>query len=168
MEKRYCIGGRAFVQRPIVLGQLRLLLAALDGMTFDGASPLGALRSLGEKLPAVLSILLVEEDLGVREAMERLQERAERIGWEASPEVCLEAVEDFFACNPVSSVSERLGEIMERAAGQTTKALKPPFSSSAEETSAGETGSSGERKPGSPSPGSGCTNAKEETQPAGD
>ncbi|MCE5243398.1 MAG: hypothetical protein ABFD98_11715 [Syntrophobacteraceae bacterium] len=168
MEKRYCIGGRAFVQRPIVLGQLRLLLAALDGMTFDSASPLGVLRSLGEKLPAVLSILLVEEDLGVREAMERQEERAERIGWEASPEVCLEAVEDFFACNPVSSVSERLGKILEQVAGETPEASKPPFSSSAEETSARETGFSGERKPGWPSSGSGCTSAKEETQPTGD
>ena len=155
MDKKYLIGETTFIQRPIVLGQLKLLLAALEGVSLHGSTALEVLQSLGGKLPAVLSTILVEEGSGVREAMDRLEERAERIEWHATPEICLEVVEDFFACNPVSSVSEKLGSMLDRMADPSTS--NPPFSSSAEATSPNGTVSYGAPKQRLPSDGSNST-----------
>lgn len=167
MEKKYCIGDSIYVQKPIVLGQLKRLLSVLDGISLSGVTPLATLQSVGEKLPSALAILLMADGVGVREAMEGVEERADRIEWHASPEVCLEVVEDFFAFNPVSSVSERLGAMLEKFAAQAvmnTETSKPSCSSSAGATCPKETGSSGESRHGSPSSGSGFTIEKGETE----
>ncbi len=109
MEKNYRIGDRTYVQRPIVLGQLRMLLPLLEGVRITGGTPLELAGMLGsEKLGTALAVVLVEEGLSVVDAMKSIEARAEEIGYAVTPEQALEAVEDFFACNRVSSLLERL------------------------------------------------------------
>lgn len=157
MEKRYEIGGAAYVQRPLVLGQVRQLLEVLDGVRFaPDADPFALVAALGDRLALALAVVLTPEGQSPRG--KDLPALADELEFAIAPEQVLEVVEDFFGCNPMASLVERLtGAAATVAAGlrATAPALgsKTSASCSAPETSAGESACSGATPPPSASPG---------------
>jgi hypothetical protein len=129
MEKEYRIGGKTYVQKPVVLGQVRLLAPIVSGMTIaSDATAAGLATALGERLPEALAIVLVEDGANVREAMKDSNrvERASEIEWAIDPETVMEVASDFFECNPASSLSGKITGMSSKLKGwlDTEKATK--------------------------------------------
>jgi len=144
MAFTYKIDGTIFVQMPLVLGQLRQLLAVLKNVEIPAvADALGLIQAVGDRLPEALAVVLTERGQSPRD--KDLAALADRLAFSVTPETTLQVVEDFFDCNPVSSLLERLAGVMANATrnlapiGSTTLS-----SSSPQETSPGETRSSGD------------------------
>lgn len=156
MEKRYEIGGATYVQRPVVLGQLRELAPLVSGMAAEmEPSATGILAAIGGKVPEALAVVLVEDGANLREAMEeeRRKERAATLEWVVDPETAFEVIADFFECNPTSSLSEKLGNLTKRLTS-LTETSKPPSSPLPEETFPAGMKSCGESLSPSPTDGS--------------
>lgn len=117
-QKKYEIGGTVYVQRPLVLGQIRQLSDVLSGMTISGdATPASVILAVAERLPMALAVVLTPE--GVTLPDKDLKALAEKIEFEISAEQVVEVVEDFFDCNPVASVLQKLAGAMGTVAGRT-------------------------------------------------
>jgi hypothetical protein len=146
-QKKYEIGGTVYVQRPLVLGQIRQLSDVLGGVTLPGdATPAGVLLAVSERLPMALAVVLTPEGVSLRS--KELKALAEEIEFSISSEQIVEVVEDFFDCNPVASVLQKLAGAMGAVAGKTiptagagSTILSAP---SPEEISPGETKSCGD------------------------
>jgi hypothetical protein len=110
MKKRYQIGERSYVQRPLVLGQLQQLLPFLGSVKVKRGeiSDLMGMFSNGNRISAALAVVLIDEGITVREALDRVEERAVEIHYSITADQILEVLEDFFVCNRSSSVLERL------------------------------------------------------------
>jgi hypothetical protein len=169
--KTYTIGGTRYVQRSIVLGQLRLLMPVLAGIEIQTGSSAELISVIGGRLPEALAVVLAEEGEALREAMhpERLEERAGALAWSMTPDAALEVAEDFFVFNRVSSVGERIAAAVEalrrnmrEETGSSTRSSSFP-----EATSPEETGSCGPRPPEPPSSGSESGSANEQTRSGG-
>ena len=157
-SKIYEIGGRRYVQRPIVLGQLNILLPEISGIAIDAEMDVVVLiRELGERLPAVLAAVLVEEsEKDVRVAMQPgvREARAEDLAWSVDAQAALEVVTDFFDVNPISSIGAKIrGAIANVSANLPKTASNRSCSTSPGETSQSGSSSSGEPGQKTPSPG---------------
>lgn len=148
--KRYEIGGKTYCQRKLVLGQVRQLLREIGGISFAGVSLdfAGLLALLGDRLPRALAVVLTEEGRPLQD--KDLDALAREIEYAIDLEQALQVVDDFFACNPVSSVLQRMsalvGALEIQATGTTTGSGSSPASSPAG-TSSGGTPSSGDTPP---------------------
>lgn len=148
---KYEIGGKTYIQRPLVLGQIRQLIGQLGGLKiYPGSGGVGIIFGLGEKLPSLLAVALTEEGKSPKE--KNVEEMAKEIEFEIDPETAIKVVEDFFVCNPTSSILERIGKL--RKLIKTKTGSKSSSSSSPEETSSKETPSSGDILPENASPSS--------------
>jgi hypothetical protein len=164
VEKTYELGTTTYVQRPLVLGQIRQLLEQLEGLTFDAAAgPAVLVATLGDRLPLCLAVVLTPEGASPRE--KDLVALADEIEFAIAPEQVLEVVEDFFDCNPLASLLERAAGMLRSLTARVGVEVKPAAtagapgsttssSSSPAATSPGETGSSGASPSPSASPGS--------------
>ena len=68
--KKYQIGGKTYIQRKLVLGQVRQLIEHLDGISFPADLNFdfsGLIAVLGGKLPIALAICLTEEGKSPRD-----------------------------------------------------------------------------------------------------
>lgn len=160
--KTYEIGGQKYIQGPVALGQINLLLPLLAGIEIGpDTDAVQLVVSLGGKLPLGLAVVLVEEGANLREAMqpEALRKRAEHLEWALTVDAALEAATDFFEVNRVSSIGVRIGEtvsgIQAKLAGTSSTMSS---STHAPETSPSGNTSSGQspREPSSP----GCESEK--------
>jgi len=149
-QKEYSIGGRVFIHRPLVIGQMRDFLICASGFRY--AQKMDAISFIGlnaDKIPRGLAVILVEKGAEIRDRdLDALQKfMAENV----SPLTTLEVVEDFFGWNDFPSLLEKAKTLKEKM-----KAIWPgsttPSPSSAEETSPGETQSSGDTPSGNVSP----------------
>jgi hypothetical protein len=156
-SKQYDFGGKVYEQRPIVLGQLRLLIPIISTLDLQQgeSAVVDLVRALGDNLHRVMAIVLIEPSLRVREAMQQLDERQAELEWSMHPESCIEVLEDFFECNRVSSLFEKIKEATSKAMAQGKKktSLNAPPSVLPVETSAEETPFYGEDPQRSPSNG---------------
>jgi hypothetical protein len=169
--KTYEIGEARYVQRPIVLGQLRLLMPVLTGIEIKTGFAVELISVIGGRLSEALAVVLAEEGEVLREAMrpEKLEKRSEELAWALTPEAALEVAEDFFVFNRVSSVGERIATAMEalrrnmsEGTGSNTRSSFCPEAILREETS-----SSGAPPPESPLNGLESGSAREETNCGG-
>ena len=108
---RYEINEKKYTQKKLVLGQIGALAQLLASARFMGADPLSLISSLGELLPQALAIVLVPD--GMHPADKDLL-AMERDLYEAEPETALQVVEDFFDCNPLPSLLEKIAGLMEK------------------------------------------------------
>jgi hypothetical protein len=156
-EKTYEIAGRKYVQRPIVLGQLRLLAPVLAGIEVKSRSAAELISVIGAKLADALAVVLVEEGARIEEAMEpeNLEKRSGVLEWSLTPETAIEVAEDFFGMNRVSSTGERIAAALETLMPERTQTTgsNPSSSGCARETSPSASESSGACLPESPSIG---------------
>ena len=142
-EYRYEIGGKVYVQRTLVLGQVRQLTGLLQELRiepekFDAA---GLLALLGERLPEALAIVLTEEGKSPRD--KDLKALAEELEFSIDAETVVKVIEDFFSCNPAASLFDRLAGVVRKVNPQAATGSKTPASSSQAETSPAGTPSSG-------------------------
>ncbi len=164
--RKYQIGDKTYLQRPVVMGQLGLLLPLLESIQISetGLQAGNVLAALGRNLTRALAIVLIEEGKSVRDAMSDLDARTEEIQWAMSPEMALEVIEDFFDCNPISSIAQKITgaveRIRERAQSQAeNRSSSDGCSSSPVEISPGKTPFSGNAEPKTGSDG--CDSSSE-------
>ncbi len=148
----YEIGGKVYVQRPLVLGQVRQLMGLLREIKIPaGAGAAEVIALLDEKLPEALAVVLTEKGKNPKD--KDIQALAEALEFEITPEVALKVVEDFFSCNPIASVLQRLTQIVETVKERLrVTGLKNSSASLREATSPGERRSSGDTPSGSANP----------------
>jgi len=153
----YKIGNKKYVQRRLVMGQVDQLLDALEGIKLSGSvNPLDIQKALGDKIYLALAIVLVEEGKSPKRDIDELRELASEIQWAILPEQEIEVIENFFDCNPIVSILERLPEIAKGLimglSGLLGIVSATQSSSLPKGTSAEETPSSGVSRSGSASP----------------
>jgi hypothetical protein len=156
---KYEIGGTAYVQRPLVLGQVLLLAGLLKHLPIVQDMGVQAIiASLGLKLPDALAIVLIPQD---GKAIDKIDddkrfELATEISFSIDPETVAKVIEDFFDCNPIASLLERFAGMTEKLSGKIKTMKEPgsskPSSSSPAEISPREMGSFGDTPSRSASP----------------
>jgi len=140
---KYEIGGKKYTQNPLVLGQVGQLMRIVEGMVIpSGVDTLGLISALGDKLPLAIAIVLTPEGVTLKD--KDIHALASELEFEMPPEMAIQVIEDFFTCNPIQSLLERIGSMAGKIAGKIqTTGSKPSSASSAEETLQSETASSG-------------------------
>lgn len=142
-QKKYEIGGTVYVQRPLVLGQIKQILEATDGMTFHaGLTPLAIIDALADRLPLALAVVLTPEGQPVKG--KNLPSLADELENTIELATAIQVVEDFFTCNPTAAVFEKLAGMVKRirasmATGSGNSSVPSPT-----ETSPSGTQSSGD------------------------
>jgi hypothetical protein len=142
----YTINGTLYTQSALVLGQWRQLLNILK----DVAVPADASASqlaviLGDRLPAAFAVVLNPEGVSLRD--KNLPAVADDLEFSLSTETAIQVIEDFFVCNPLSSLLKRIGGVAGKLTPPLEAAATPLTglsSSSAEGISPSGTASSGE------------------------
>ena len=140
----YEIGGKLYIQKPLVLGQIRQLMNLLQGVVIpSNVDTLGIIAALGDRLPKAIAIAITPAGMVVKD--KDIDTLASEVEFELSTEAVVQVIEDFFSCNPIASLLERLGGVAEKITSQMDKTgLKKSASSSPEEISPKETISSGD------------------------
>lgn len=110
---RYLIGDKTYIQKPLVLGQWRQLLDLFKDLQIPHEFDVCKIMSvLGDKLSHALAIVLVEEGKSIRDR--DIAAIASQIEFEISPESIFQIIEDFFACNPMPLLLNRLSGMMQK------------------------------------------------------
>lgn len=183
MSYRYEFGGKTWVQRPLVLGQIQQLLTVIRGLQLPiGSGVLELVEALGDRLPVALAIVLVEdgrstqERFGIRISLEggalvpewhqdpcRMGEIATEIFATIDTETIIRVVSDFLSCNPISGLLGQLTGMMTMAAEMVAQTRETgstgSSASSPEGISPDATASSGDTRPENANPISAAVNA---------
>lgn len=109
----YKIGGRVYVQRPLVLLQIEQLVEFVNPEMFKGyqvTNAVGIVRCLGDKLAQILAIVLTPREVTVED--KDLAASAAHLRSHVDIETAVKVVTDFLSCNPINSVFDRLTGIM--------------------------------------------------------
>ena len=141
----YTINGTLYTQSALVLGQWRQLLNILKDVAVPADASAGQLAViLGDRLPAAFAVVLNPAGVSLRD--KDLRAVADDLEFALSTETAIQVIEDFFVCNPLSSLLERIGGVAGNLAPAETGTtpLTGLWSSSAGGTSPSGTASSGE------------------------
>lgn len=159
--KTYTLAGSTYEQRELVLGQWRQLQALLTDLQIPTGPSLmhrlaAGLEHAG-RLDRALAIILVE--VGKSPQHKDLAALEAAIANEITPRQIAEIIEDFFTCNPVSSILSRLGTVLAQVVLLLSAAMKEIGSTGSLSplpvaTLPEETPLSGESHPVNPFPGS--------------
>lgn len=158
--KSYNIGGRVFEQRELVLAQWRQLTALLEGVEIpaegDMVRALVAGLETHGRLDAALAVVLTERGSSPRDKDRAALAR--ELEAQITPQHVAEVIQDFFTCNPVSSVLDRLSGMLGLLLIGLARAMvetgsKSFVSCSPAEIGAAATPSSGPAPPAPPSHG---------------
>jgi hypothetical protein len=153
-EFTYDIGGKRYVQRPLVLGQWRQLIPQLTGLSLPADPGVeDIILAIGDGIEHLAAVVITEEGASPRD--KDITALAAELEFALTPETAVQIADDFFACNPLQSVLEKLAAAAGRIAGAIPGGSTISPSSSPEGTSPGGTGSSGDSPPSSASPGHG-------------
>jgi len=133
---------KTYIQRPLVMGQVRQLVNLLQGIAIPSdIKPFQLMEQLGDKLYPVIAVVLTEP--GKRLQDKDISALAAELEFAVTPEQGLEIIEDFFTCNPIVSLLERLSGMMGRVKTMLKDGSINALLPSPPETSSGETPSSG-------------------------
>lgn len=155
----YEIGERTYIQRPLVLGQMRQLISTMQGLVIPAdIDTIGLVSVLGDKLPLALAIVLtplhpplskggIEGSYGAVLKDKDIPALANELEFAVTPEQTLQVIEDFFSCNQISLFLESIGKMTEKISTAMTKTKETgshnSSASSQEETLQKETQYSG-------------------------
>jgi hypothetical protein len=149
-EKQYHIGGKTFIQRPLVLGQLQQILELIAGLQIPRVITTPAVVAMLEsRLPRAVAILLCEK--GTRLKDKDLDALTEFMAGECDFATTLEVVENFFALNDLPCILDKLSRVSRMAKGLVAGSTAPSPSSPGETLPSGTT-SSGDSLPKNASP----------------
>jgi len=134
MSISYEIDGEIYEQKPLVLGQMGQLTELLKGVVIPpDINRLGVISLLGNKLPAALAVVLTPKGCKVRDKdIEAVEKELE---FSMSPEIAIQVIEDFFTCNPIQSLLEQIGGMVEKI----TEQIEIPGSTNSSASSQAET-----------------------------
>jgi len=154
-EFQYEIDGKKYFQKPLVLGQIRQLLAILKNIKIQSSGPNQFLLEMGDQVPEFLAIVLIEEGKSPKD--KNLKELAAEIEFAIDPDMAIRMIEDFFDCNPTASFLERIGNLGKMISAKIKQPAPGTGSKSSPSSSAGEilpdgTKSSGDTIPTNASP----------------
>ncbi len=143
-EKEYTIGGRIFIQKALTPGQWKQIIPLLFQIKLpENLDALSMVFLLGNYIHRALAIVLREKGQKLKD--KDLDSLTEFMEEEADALTTLEVVEDFFGCNPMTSISKGLSRLQESLKNLTTgpNGSTNLSSPSPAETSPSETKSSG-------------------------
>jgi hypothetical protein len=115
----YIIGGKKYLQRPLVIGQLKQLSKLLKDVVISpevGAAEL--VEAIGVKLPEALAIVLIPEGVDIKD--KNIEEIVKELEFQVDIETAVKIVEDFFECNQVSSLLKRIQNALKATEAQKT------------------------------------------------
>jgi hypothetical protein len=121
----YEINGTTYEQRKLVAGQVEQLgdLIVEAHLSFADPSIGTIVRTLGDHLYRAIAIVLRKK--GAERWWEKdLDVMAGLLRWEMEAETAADIVKDFFDCNPLGSLLEKLSGLSDGLIGQWTAAMK--------------------------------------------
>ncbi len=131
----YEVDGRKFVQKMLVWGQVKQLLSVIKGIEFpQGATTANIIEILGDKIPLALAVVLTEEGQSLKD--KDLTALASEFEFLFPIEMIVKVVEDFFVCNPMVSLLEKVQMLV---GGLNEKVVKTTESTESSSSSQGET-----------------------------
>ena len=111
---KYTINSKIYTQKPLVIGQLGQLIELLGNIEISAATSVqGIIKILiaTNKLPLALAIALTPEGTKIKDKdIAALQEEFYEVPLETASEV----ISDFFDCNPIVSLCEKLSGMIEK------------------------------------------------------
>ncbi len=141
--RQYKIGDKIYIQRPLVIGQVKQLLSVLEGLNIPSdVDVLKLIAILGDRLPDALAVILTP--VGTHPKEKDLKAISDEIAFSLELETAMKVIEDFFVLNPISSLFERLGKMVEAIQAQFQTPSTSSSASSQVETSQKETQSNGD------------------------
>lgn len=143
--KSYSIGGKKYEQAPLVFGQWRQLQEVLNGLRVSASmNPVALLSTLGDRVPLLLAVVLTPA--GSSPKGKDLPALADELEFSITTDQLFEVLDDFFTCNPVASLREKLAGVIQSIRNKLPKLTQLTTSSvaSPEETSHAEIKSSGD------------------------
>jgi hypothetical protein len=122
MEYKYVIGDKTYTQAKLRLGQYMQLLDFLKDLSFsEDLNTLNFVTALGDKLPMALAVVLIEEGVLLKD--KNLSELANELSMAMDSDQVMQVASDFFDCNQISSLLEKLGQTVNNI---VTKMNKTP------------------------------------------
>ncbi len=107
----YEVNGKTYVQKPLVIGQVKQLLNALRGLEApQGMTSVDLIELLGDKLPSIFAIVLTEQGTSPKD--KDIASLAEEFSFDFPLETAIKVVEDFFGCNPTHLYLEKLVQMI--------------------------------------------------------
>jgi hypothetical protein len=156
-QYKYEINGKTYVQKKLVLGQVKQLQKLLKEVKFAGSvTTMDFITSIGERLSEALAIVLIpvsveaprrDENLSGFEPLrnKNVLELASELEDGMDLELAMQVINDFFVCNPIASILEGFNAMLEGIGkGIAKTGLTNSSSSSAAETLPKETPSNGD------------------------
>ena len=122
-KKTYTIGGRRYLQKPLVLGQWEQILAIIkipDGT--DDLSVASIVEMIGSKMATAIAIMICEDGKELRD--KDVNSLRDDIRFELDTDTSFRVVEDFFLMNSIISLFERVGGIMDAVSGQAVEIVE--------------------------------------------
>ena len=115
--REYDFGGVKYVQKPLVLGQLKQVLDILKGLELNpDANALQLVEMFGDKVATVLAIILIKD--GTTNLKDRdIDALAEELRFNIDLEQAAQVIEDFFELMPVNL-------LLDKVTGITSKWVK--------------------------------------------
>lgn len=107
---KYVIDGKTYEQRPLVLGQLALLVELLENKDIADMTPYALMRAFGDSLPRCVAVILIPDGESVKgrdiDAIEEIMR------YHMDIDTAMQVVTDFFICNPLPSISGKLRAVV--------------------------------------------------------
>ncbi len=150
---KYEIDGKTYIQRPMVLGQIKQLTTILKEVPVSiFLDEMEMAKLLINNVGLAIAVVITEEGTKPRE--KDIEQLARDIEFTMDAETLVQVVQDFFVCNPVASIYGKLSEMVKAIQKTPTTGSTESASSSPEGTLQSGTGSSGDLLPGNVPPGS--------------
>jgi len=141
--RQYKIGDKIYIQRPLVIGQVKQLLAELQGIVIpSNVDVIDLVAAIGDRLPDALAVILTPSGMSPKD--KDLKKLSEELAFSLEIEQAMEVVEDFFVLNPISSLFGRLNQAIEKIQAQFLMSSTTLSASSPEEISQKEMQSNGD------------------------
>lgn len=150
----YVIVDKTYIQKPLVLGQIKQLTKLLKGIQWPQKLDIVEIvEALTDVLPQGLAIVLIEKG---KESAKELKTRdltatQEEFEYGVDSELIIKVINDFLSCNPINSMWSLMRGVITttytnptRQTGTQETGLTSSLSTSQEETSLEETKSSGD------------------------
>lgn len=104
--KTYTIGGKTYLQRPLVLAEFGQLVGVLRSVPLPQQAEAGSvLLALGDHVVAALAVVLTPQRRWPLSLMPKSLPRVARhLARYLTAEQAMEVVRDFFVCNPIASI----------------------------------------------------------------
>lgn len=110
-EFSYEINGKTYIQRPLVLGQVKQLQAFLKDVELPAEMTVTSiLVVLADKLPRAAAIILVDPAASPKD--KNLDSLAEEMEFGLPLNMAMDIIRDFFVCNPTALIFETLNGLI--------------------------------------------------------